>query len=472
MWEAFLKFDSWLNGIVWGWPCLILLIGTGIYYSCRTGFIQFSRFGYIMKNTIGKMFEKKEAGAGSVTPFQAVTTALAATVGTGNVAGVTGAIALGGPGAVFWMWISALFGMVTKYAEVVLAIQYRERNSKGDWVGGPMYYITNGLGKQWKWLAVIFSVFGMLAAFGIGNMTQINTIANSISGTVAIFNPAANTGVINLVIGIIIAVFCAFVLIGGLKRIGQTTEKLVPFMAVVYILAALVVVCTHLGNIGSVFSAIFKGAFSPEAVVGGAAGIGIQAAMKRGIGRGVFSNEAGLGSAPIAHAAADTDSPVRQGMYGVFEVFADTIVICTLTALAVLMSGTEITYGAGAGADLTIAAFAMSFGSKLAGIIVSLGITLFATSTILSWCLYGTRCAEYIFGTRVIKFYQVIFCLIIIVGAVTELQVVWNIADTLNGCMAIPNLVALLALSPVVIKLTREYFNGVRLGESNRKEKV
>ena len=466
--ELIVKVNSFLNGIVWGWPCLILLVGTGVYYTIRCGWVQFKWFGYIMKNTIGKIFEKKEAGEGAVTPFQAVCTALAATVGTGNIAGVTGAIALGGPGAVFWMWISALFGMCTKFAEVTLAIHFRERNDKGDWVGGPMYYISKGLGKNWKWLGSLFALFGMLAAFGIGNMTQINSIVTSISGTINSFTPI-NVNTANLIIGIIVAIFCAIVLIGGLKRIGQVTEKLVPFMAVIYILSALIIFFAHIGNIGNVLRSIFVGAFTPSAVVGGAAGITISAAVKRGVGRGVFSNEAGLGSAPIAHAAADTDSAVRQGCFGVFEVFADTIVICTLTAFAVLMSGTPINFGQAAGADLTIAAFGTTFG-RVGGIIISVGLTLFATSTILSWCLYGTRCAEFLFKTtKIIKPYQVIFCLVIILGAVTELSLVWDIADTLNGLMAIPNLVGLLGLSPIVIKLTREYFNGVRLGESNRK---
>ena len=466
--ELIVKVNSFLNGIVMGWPGMILLVGTGVYYTFRCGGVQFKWFGYIMKNTIGKIFEKKEAGEGAVTPFQAVCTALAATVGTGNIAGVTGAIALGGPGAVFWMWISALFGMCTKFAEVTLAIHFRERNDKGDWVGGPMYYISKGLGKNWKWLGSLFALFGMLAAFGIGNMTQINSIVTSISGTINSFTPI-NVNTANLIIGIIVAIFCAIVLIGGLKRIGQVTEKLVPFMAVIYILSALIIFFAHIGNIGNVLRSIFVGAFTPSAVVGGAAGITISAAVKRGVGRGVFSNEAGLGSAPIAHAAADTDSAVRQGCFGVFEVFADTIVICTLTAFAVLMSGTPINFGQAAGADLTIAAFGTTFG-RVGGIIISVGLTLFATSTILSWCLYGTRCAEFLFKTtKIIKPYQVIFCLVIILGAVTELSLVWDIADTLNGLMAIPNLVGLSGLSPIVIKLTREYFNGVRLGESNRK---
>ena len=466
--ELIVKVNSFLNGIVMGWPGMILLVGTGVYYTIRCGGVQFKWFGYIMKTTIGKIFDKKEAGEGSVTPFQAVCTALAATVGTGNIAGVTGAIALGGPGAVFWMWVSALFGMCTKFAEVTLAIHFRERNDKGDWVGGPMYYIKNGLGKNWVWLGTLFSLFGMLAAFGIGNMTQINSIVTSISGTINSFTPI-NVNAANLIIGIIVAAFCALVLLGGLKRIGQVTEKLVPFMAVIYIVSALIIFFAHIGNIGNVLRGIFVGAFTPSAVVGGVAGVTISAAIKRGVGRGVFSNEAGLGSAPIAHAAADNDSAVHQGCFGVFEVFADTIVICTLTAFAVLMSGTPIEYGQAAGAPLTIAAFSTTFG-RAGGVIISVGLTLFATSTILSWCLYGTRCAEFLFkSTKVIKPYQIIFCLVIILGAVTELSLVWDIADTLNGLMAIPNLVGLLGLSPIVIKLTREYFNGVRLGESNRK---
>ena len=466
--ELIVKVNSFLNGIVMGWPGMILLVGTGVYYTIRCGGVQFKWFGYIMKTTIGKIFEKKEAGEGAVTPFQAVCTALAATVGTGNIAGVTGAIALGGPGAVFWMWVSALFGMCTKFAEVTLAIHFRERNDKGDWVGGPMYYIKNGLGKNWAWLGTLFALFGMLAAFGIGNMTQINSIVTSISGTINSFTPI-NVNAANLIIGIIVAAFCAMVLLGGLKRIGQVTERLVPFMAVIYIVSALIIFFAHIGNIGNVLRGIFVGAFTPSAVVGGVAGVTISAAIKRGVGRGVFSNEAGLGSAPIAHAAADNDSAVHQGCFGVFEVFADTIVICTLTAFAVLMSGTPIEYGQAAGAPLTIAAFSTTFG-RAGGVIISVGLTLFATSTILSWCLYGTRCAELLFkSTKVIKPYQIIFCLVIILGAVTELSLVWDIADTLNGFMAIPNLVGLLGLSPIVIKLTREYFNGVRLGESNRK---
>ena len=460
-----------LNDIAWGPWMLLLLVGTGIYLSVRVGFIQFGKFGYVMKNTIGKVFKKQEAGEGEVTPFQAVTTALAATVGTGNIAGVTGAIAVGGPGAVFWMWVSALFGMVTKYAEVVLAIRYRERNNKGDWVGGPMYYIKNGLGKKWNWLAVAFSLLGALAAFGIGNMTQVNTIATSINGAIDAFggNTAAHSVVLfgqtvpysSIVIGAVIAAVIALVLFGGIKRIGSIAEKLVPFMAAVFILCSLAVVISNIGVVGKVFAMIFKGAFSAEAALGGAFGITIMTTIQKGVGRGVFSNEAGLGSAPMAHAASSETDPVKQGLYGIFEVFMDTIVICTLTALTVLCaveSGVSITWGQSAGTELVGAAFATVFGTKIGALIVAVSISLFALTTILSWSLYGSRCCEYLLGTKAVPVYQVLFVGVILIGATLKLQLVWDIADTLNGFMAVPNLIALLGLSGVVIKLTREHF--------------
>lgn len=457
--------NSVINGYVWGVPMMILIVGTGVYFTIRTGFLQFAKFGYAMKNTIGKCFEKVEAKEGAVTPLQALTTALAATVGTGNIAGVCGAIAAGGPGAIFWMWISALFGMCTKFSEVTLAIKYRERNNKGDWVGGPMYYIKNGLGKNWKWLGALFAVFGMLAAFGIGNMTQVNTIAVTIGSAINEFTalPESTMKIVYLVIGIIVAVISAMVYLGGLKRIGNVTEKLVPFMAIIYIVGCLIVIVANSQHIGTVFSDIFRGAFSPSAVLGGAVGIGISQAMKKGIGRGVFSNEAGLGSAPIAHAAADTDSPVRQGLFGVFEVFADTIIICTLTALTVMCAFTgndaiSINFGQNASSELAITAFSTTFGGKAAGVVIAVGLTLFALSTVLSWGLYGTRCAEFLFGTWVIKPYQVLFCIFMVVGATMKLDLAWAIADTLNGLMAIPNLIALLLLSPVVVNLVKEYF--------------
>lgn len=456
--ELIVKVNSFLNGIVMGWPGMILLVGTGVYYTIRCGGVQFKWFGYIMKTTIGKIFEKKEAGEGAVTPFQAVCTALAATVGTGNIAGVTGAIALGGPGAVFWMEISALLGMATKFSEVTLATKYREKNDKGDWVGGPMYYIRNGLGKKWAWLGGVFAVLGGICAFGIGNISQMNSIASSVTSAVTTIAPATvgKEGTIALIAGIIMAIVCFVTYIGGIKRIGEVTEKLVPVMAMIYIVSSLVLIFIHIGNFPEIIRQIVVGAFNPSAIVGGALGIGIIEAMKRGVSRGVFSNEAGLGSAPMAHAAAETPGPIQQGLYGIFEVFADTTVICTMTSLVILMSGTPIEYGQPAGVELTNAAFAMTYG-KYASVVVAIGLSLFAGSTILSWGLYGTRCAEYLFGSKVIKPYQILFCIVVVMGAVMDLSLAWDISDTLNACMAIPNLIGLLLLSPVVIKLAKEY---------------
>ena len=460
-----------LNDIAWGPWMLVLLVGTGVYLSVKVGFIQFRKFGYAMKNTIGKLFQKQTAAGGEVTPFQAMTTALAATVGTGNIAGVTGAIAVGGPGAVFWMWISALFGMVTKYAEVVLAVKYRERNEKGDYVGGPMYYIKNGLGKKWNWLAVVFSILACLAAFGIGNMTQVNTIASSFNAAINAFggNTAATTitlfgqvvPVSSIAVGGVVAVIVALTLFGGIKRIGSVTERLVPLMAAVYIISELCVIGTNLGSIGKIFAMIFKGAFSAEAALGGAFGITIMQTIQKGVGRGVFSNEAGLGSAPMAHAATSEKDPVKQGMYGIFEVFMDTIVICTLTAFTLLCgveSGVSITWGQSAGTELISAAFSTVFGGQIGSLIIAVAISLFALSTILSWSLYGTRCCEFLLGHKATLVYQIVFVSVIIIGATLDLELVWNIADTLNGFMAIPNLIALLGLSGVVIKLTKEHF--------------
>ena len=468
---TFSEIVSYLNGIAWGPWMLLLLVGTGVYLSARVGFIQFTKFGYAMKNTLGKLFQKQTAGEGEVTPLQAVSTALAATVGTGNIAGVTGAIAVGGPGAVFWMWLSAIVGMVTKYAEVVLAIRYRERNAKGEWVGGPMYYIKNGLGKNWNWLAILFCVFGALAAFGIGNMTQVNTIANSINNAIDAFggNTAAwsvnlfgqTVPVSSLIIGGIIAVIVGLTLFGGIKRIGSVAEKLVPVMAIIYIICSLCVIVTNVGSLGKIFAMIFKGAFSAEAALGGAFGITIMTTIQKGVGRGVFSNEAGLGSAPIAHAASSESDPVKQGMFGIFEVFMDTIIICSMTALTLLCgveSGVGISWGQSAGAELIGASFGTIFGAKLGSLIVAVSLSLFALTTILSWSLYGTRCSEFLVGTKWTIVFQIAFVIVLVFGAALELEIAWNIADTLNGFMAIPNLIALLGLSGVVIKLTKEHF--------------
>lgn len=455
--EIINQFDS----LVWGIPMLALLLGTGVFLSIRLRFMQFRKFGYIMKKTVGQLFVRKENQDGSLTPVQALSTALAGTVGTGNIAGVAGAIAIGGPGAIFWMWIAALFGMCTKYSEILLAVHFRKKNSNGDFVGGPMYYIQNGLGARWHWLAVLFCVFGSIAAIGTGNMTQINTIVTSIGAVVTSFQPnlpAGDLQALYMVIGIIGAVLTILVLFGGMQRIGSVTEKLVPVMALVYIVAALVVVLGNVGMIGSVFSDIFRGAFDPKSISGGLAGVAVQQAVKAGFGRGIFSNEAGLGTAPIAHAAADVEHPVQQGMYGVFEVFADTIVICTLTALAILISGKAAAfYGKTAGTDLTIMAFGTVLGTKLAAIVIAVCIAMFAYSTLLSWSLYGSRCFEFIFGTTGSKVYQAIYVIFVVVGANVKLGLAWTIADASNALMAFPNLIAVLLLSPVVVRLTREY---------------
>ncbi|MBR5597117.1 MAG: sodium:alanine symporter family protein [Lachnospiraceae bacterium] len=457
--------NSTINGFVWGLPMMVLILGVGVYLSVRCGFPQFRHFVHIMKNTLGKAFEKTEKKEGSVSPFKAMCTALAASIGTGNIAGVSGAIAIGGPGAVFWMWISALLGMCTKFAEVTLAIKYRERNEKGDWVGGPMYYITNGLGKNWKWLASIFTVFGALAAFGIGNMTQINTIASTINTAIAGFIPTteAQQKTIALIVAIICAIICAIVLIGGIQRLADVCALLVPVMAVIYIAGSIIVILCNVSALGSALSAIVVGAFNPASVAGGLAGIGIKTAITKGVGRGIFSNEAGLGSAPIAHAAADVDHPVKQGIYGVFEVFMDTIVVCTMTALVVLLGvGVQnIEYGNNIGANLTIMGFESVFGHGIPGVAIAVCLTMFALSTVLTWALYGSRCIEYLFGYKASKVYQVIFCLFACMAGTVELTLAWDIADTLNGLMAIPNLIALALLSPTVVKLSKEYFTEI-----------
>lgn len=452
--------NSFINGIVWGIPMLILLMGAGLFLTGRLRAVQFRKFGYAMKNTIGKIFHKHEAGEGEVTPFQALTTALAATVGTGNIAGITTAITLGGPGSIFWLWISALVGMATKYSEVVLAVKYRERNANGDWVGGPMYYIRKGLGSGWGWLAGLFCLFGALASFGIGNAVQVGNITDSVNTAIQSFLPAAadSQGTINLVLGIVIAIVVGIVLLGGIKRIGNVTEKLVPFMAVVYILACLSVIIVNAGQIGPVVVSIFQGAFNPQAAVGGVAGFTVIQCLTWGVKRGVFSNEAGLGSAPIAHAATSESNPIKQGVYGIFEVFMDTIVICTLSGLTILCSGIDLNYGVQGTTSLNAQALGTLFGDRFGSLLIAVALALFALSTVLSWGLYGSRCVEGLFGTKAIKVYQVIFVLVVVVGATMDLSLAWDIADTLNGLMAIPNLFGLIGLSGVVVKLTKEHF--------------
>ena len=453
-------FAGPLNTVAWIYILLPCVFIGGLYFTIGTGAVQFRRFVYAMKNTVGKMFQKTEAEEGAVTPLQAVTTALAATVGTGNIVGTSQAIALGGYGAIFWLWLAALLGMVIKFSEVTLAVKYRERDAKGDWVGGPMYYIKNGLGPKWGWLAVLFSIFAILASFGIGNMSQANSIMDSIKGAVLAFNPdMTNTAAIEWGVGIVLAAVTALVLFGGIKRIGSVTEKFIPFMSILYITFSLIVIGANIGNVIPAFKLIIVGAFNPQAVLGAGAGIAFKNAVVWGLRRSAFSNEAGLGSAAIAHAAAQTPGPVNQGLFGIFEVFMDTIVICTLTALTIISSGVEIQFGTVPGSTIITAAFATVFGTKLASLFVAIALMLFAYYTILGWSLYGTRSVQYLFGLKVAKVYQFIFIAIVVVGCVSPIEAVWNLADTFNGLMAIPNFIALFLLSPVVFKITKEFFS-------------
>lgn len=448
-----------VNNFIWGVPAMICIIGVGLYLSLRTRFIQIRKFSYALKSTLGKIFQKQQASNGALTPFQAVCTALAATVGTGNIAGVAGAIAIGGPGAVFWMWISAFLGMCTKFSEVTLAVHFRERNKDGDYVGGPMYYIKNGLAKHWHWLAFVFSAFGVLTVFGTGNATQVNTITTAINSALInfhILNPSY-TKTSNLILGIIIAVLVGLILLGGIKRIGSVTEKLVPFMAVIYIVLSLGVIVLNIQRVPEVFASIFTGAFHPSSVTGGIVG-SFFLSMKKGVARGIFSNEAGLGTGSIAHACADTDEPVKQGLFGIFEVFTDTIVICTLTALVILCSGVPIDYGNAAGAELTILGLTSTYGSWIS-IFTAVALCCFAFSTIIGWGLYGARCIEFLFSSRVIKPFMIVYSLVSILGATINLGLLWSIAETFNGLMSIPNLIALFLLSGTVVKLVKKYFN-------------
>ena len=457
MMEMITSINGAINSFVWGPIMLALLVGTGVYLTIRTGCIQVRWFGYIMKNTVGSLFRKddKKEGGKNLTPFQAVTTALAGTVGTGNIAGVTGAIFVGGPGAVFWMWVSAFFGMCTKYAEIALAMKYRITDENGVHKGGPMYYIENGLGKNWKPLAVIFAILGGLASFGIGNIAQSSEIAGAMNGLFGL-NP--------LITGILLSILIAFVLIGGVKRIGQVTSLIVPFMAMFYIAAGIIVIVMKINLVPAVLVNIVTSAFSFEAVGGGVFGYAIMIAMKQGFARGVFSNEAGLGSAPIAHAASSTEDPAEQAIWGVFEVFIDTIVICTITAMAVLLSGVELgsaalgTYASKGAA--AVYAFNSILPGTIGGTIIQISLVFFALSTILSWSFYGERCWGYITNNNKVFdiIYKIIFILFCIVGATGSGTLMWDIADTLNGMMAIPNLIALLFLSGVVVNITKDYF--------------
>lgn len=451
------QVNSAVNDFVWGVPAMICIIGVGLLLSIRTGFLQIREFPYMLRVTIGRMFHKKEAREGAMTPFQAVCTALAATVGTGNIAGVAGAIAIGGPGAVFWMWISAFLGMCTKFSEVTLAVYYREKNEKGDYTGGPMYYMKNGLGKNFMWLASIYSALGILTVFGTGNATQVNTITAAVNSALLNYGVIGEgmKGTVNLGIGILITAVVLLVLVGGIRRIGMVTERLVPFMAVLYVVLGLGVMLLNAGKVPGVFAMIVQSAFSPAAFTGGIVG-SMFTSMKRGVSRGIFSNEAGLGTGSIAHATADTKAAVQQGYWGIFEVFADTIVICTLTAMVILCSGVEIGYGAAAGAELTISGFTRVYGSWVS-VFTAVAMCCFAFSTIIGWGFYGTRCCEFLFGSKYNKAFMIVYSLMAIVGATMDLGLLWSIADTFNGLMAIPNLIALFLLSGTVVKLVKGY---------------
>ncbi len=466
MLEAVTNVNKFLNGIVWGWPAIILLAFVGIFMTCRTKFFQVSHIGHWFKETIGSIFHKDVVGHTedrSISQFQSLCTALAATVGTGNIVGVAGAIMVGGPGAVFWMWLIAFFGMMTSYAENVLGIFYRRRNSAGEWSGGAMYYLRDGLGAKkgcktlGMVLAVLFSVFCLLAAFGIGNMTQINSISGNLN---FVF------GVPTWVTGIVIVILTGLVVLGGLKRIASVTEKIVPFMVILYMIGSIVIFCMNISMVGKVFVSIFQGAFALKAAGGGVVGYGVKLAIEQGMKKGVFSNEAGLGSSVMANSSSNVKEPARQGMWGIFEVFADTIIVCTLTAFSVLSSGlvdleTGVAQTAYNGVELTGAnlvgtVFSMHFGFAGAAF-VAISVMLFAFSTCLGWSHYGSKACEFLFGEKITKVYQVIFVAATFGGAVMGENLAWDIANTLNGMMMLPNLVGVLVLSPVVVKVTRNY---------------
>lgn len=442
-----------INSIVWGPIMLGLLIGTGLLLSIRMGFPQFRKFGFVYKNTVGTLFSgkhhhKDESG---VSPFQAVATAMAGTIGTGSITGIATAISMGGPGAIFWMWMSALLGMVTKYSEIVLSLKYREKNPKGQWVGGPMYYIQNGL--KIKWLAMLFAFFAAITCFGTGNMTQANSISVALESTL---------GIPPLATGVVLAVIIAAVVLGGIRRIATVNEKLVPFMAVFYVICAVIALLLNITKVPAAFALIFEEAFNFQSAAGGVTGYGIMVAMRFGFARGIFSNEAGLGSAPIAHAASSNKNPVEQGIWGMFEVFFTTIIICTLTALVIIITGLWETTSL-EGSALSIAAYNQVI-PYIGGIGVTLATIFFATSTILGWAYYGEKSIEFLFheNQTAVFIYRIIYVAMVIIGSVSSLNLIWGICDTMNGLMAIPNLIGILGLSGIVVKMTREYFDDVK----------
>ena len=455
--EVVLTLQDFMSGKL----LVVLLVGTGLWFTIRLGGVQFTQFGRAFKSVFGNIkLNGEKAGKDGMTSFQSLATAIAAQVGTGNLAGAATAMVMGGPGAIFWMWISAILGMCTKFSEVVLAVHFRETNNNGELVGGPMYYIKNGLKKHWHWLAYLFSALGVLTVFGTGNATQVNTITAALDSALINYNiiSADSTHMINLIIGIIIMILIALIMIGGIKRIGRVTEKLIPFMAVLYIILAIGVVLVNINNVPAVFKSIFQGAFSPASVTGGAVGSFFMS-MKKGVSRGIFSNEAGLGTGSIAHACADTSKPVKQGFFGIFEVFVDTIVICTLTALVILCSGVPVGYGQAAGAELTISGFTSTYGGWVS-IFTAVAMCCFAFSTVIGWGLYGQRCIEFLLGPKATKPFMAAYSLVAVVGATMNLGLMWSIAETFNGLMVIPNLIAVFLLSNTVVQLLKDYFNG------------
>ena len=467
--ETITRINSAINNVVWGWPALILLGFVGVLMTCLTKFFQLSHIGHWMKNTIGAIFKDKHVTGHTqdrtISQFQSLCTALAATVGTGNIVGVAGAIAVGGPGAVFWMWLIAFFGMMTNYSENVLGILFRRKDDQGEWHGGAMYYLRDGLGAKkgckalGAVLAALFSFFCLLASFGIGNMSQVNSIVSNVHTAF---------GIPTIATGIFLLVAVGAVILGGLKRVAAITEKLVPFMVILYLLGTLVIIGMHITTVPAIFVSIFKGAFSLQSAAGGAVGAGIATAMKMGFKRGVFSNEAGLGSSVMVHSSSNVKEPVRQGMWGIFEVFADTIVVCTLTALTILSSGlvdldTGLLTAAGEAVgsnSLMSESFRMVFGPAGAAF-VAIAILLFAYSTVLGWSHYGATACRFLFGDKAVIPYRILFCVIVLAGSVMKAQLAWDISDTFNGLMMLPNLVGVLALSPMVARCTKNYVDRV-----------
>ena len=442
-----------INALVWGIPALLGILGIGIYLSVRTGFAQLRLFPKALRSFWATLRGKQQTGEG-VSPFQALCTALAATVGTGNLAGVAGAIAIGGPGAIFWMWVSAILGMMTKFAEATLSVRFRRRNSAGEWVGGPMYMIQSAMGKRWKWLASVYCFFGIVAAFGVGNATQINTVIGGVNQAITALG-GAETTMGNLIMGALLAFLICGILLGGMRKIGTIAEKLVPFASVCYFSLGLGVLIVRGQYLPGAFSSIITGAFTPRAVTGGAIG-SMFVALRIGVSRGVFTNEAGMGTAGIAHAAAQVKHPCQQGLMGIMEVFLDTIVICTMTALVILVSGADIPYGEDVGVALTTQAFSAVYGGWVS-ILIAAALCCFAIATVLGWGLYGARCAQFLFGDGVWKKFVFLQGGAVILGAVLKTSTVWLLSETVNGLMAIPNLIALGFLTPELCRLTKEF---------------